>query len=787
MALLLACLTLSGLVGCGGDEIDTEQSTAVPEEETVGLPELTVTEGDGEAMVTTTQNFTYLAKNYSSVDGNAFTFNQGLEITFPEGGFEAEFNRVNFLYAADAPMKVYITYTLDGEQTEDYFFMDAFKTSFSGLITAYLDGKRGAKLEKVVFNTCEKIDATLTLYSLNTETIPLYDDDLFIENDRFKFGVRLSWGGAVTYYEDKNDGIERLENMVNIHDTGRLIQQSFYGTYSNGEYVSGTQSSGAIWPYNPVQGGDKKNNGSERLINIAVGEDYIYILSQALDWGFDENISFCYYENTYTLHDEYVKVDNVATDYSGWKHRVGGQEIPAVYLVSFFDTLCYYNGTKPWTGDTEGLKYVDNLGGWDESGSYYFGRENTEVWATWINTKNNFGFGIYCPNVDKLIAIRHQYSGTTNPWGNPTTYVAPSSSITMQAYKPIVYSYLLTSGTPDYVRGVFAENKDFTDNASLSEDKQDQRVSLDKVDMTDMDFTKEQMSGIICGKNNTEVSYNAEMQATQFRLIEGQDPYVSFDFGVNSDRVLSADDYNTVEFEYMIPTDTKSEKLTTYLFLSSGDIKKATEGYTVHTSLIKDGEYHTARLYLPDDKWSGEIHKIRFDFFYWGEAGDLLFLKSFRLTNQQEIAAVNDLTAKGSEAIFASVKETTVVFDDAEGAVKIMPTVSNGDVNVELIFSNLALSANTYKNMEIEYMIPASNSNSSYSTLFYYCAGEMKGYTGSCYAAGKLVADGEYHTLTVSFDGKEGWSGQIGKIRFDYFEGKSEPSDVIYIKSIKLK
>ena len=582
--------------------------------------------------------------------------------------------------------------------------------------------------------------------------------------------------------------MENLENMVNIHDTGRLIQQSFYGTYTNDEgYTSGYNSSNVLWPYNPVQGGDKKNNGSDRLIDVEVGEDYIYILSQSLDWAFDDQITYCYYENRYTVKDEYVLVDNVATDYSGWKHRAGGQEIPAVYLVSYFDTLCYYNGKKPWTKDDEALKYVADLGGWSESGSYYFEKNNTETWASWINTEDNFAFGIYCPNVDRLIAIRHQYTGTTNPWGNPTTYVAPSSSITMQAYKPIVYSYIMTSGTPEYVRDVFTANKDFTNNPSLSEDKQDQRISLDKIDMTDMDFTKEQTHAILCGKNNTEVTYNAEMQATQFRLIGGQDPYVSFDFIVNSDRVLSADDYNTVEFEYMIPTDTKTEKLTTYLFLSSGEIKKATEGYTVHTGLIKDGQYHTARIFLPDDKWNGQIHKIRFDFVHSGEVGDLFFLKSFRFTNAQEISATNDFSVKGSEVILASVKDTTVTFDEAAGAVRINPTVSNGDVNVELNFSALALSASTYKTLEIEYMIPKTNTQSSYQALFYYCAGSMSGYQGPCYVSGNMIADGEYHTLTVSFDGKDGWAEQIKKIRFDYYEGKSEPADALYIKSIKLK
>ena len=738
IAMLLGLVTLLGVVSC--DKVTPEKNTdttsasgqetlADSETEAVGLPELTLTEEGGVATVSTSRGLTYLAKNYSKVDGTTFTFNSGLEISFPEG-IKGDFNRVKLCYEATAPMKVYIYYTVEGESAEDYFFLEATKTDFSGLISGYLDERQGAVLQRVVFNTCEEIDAELTLYSVETEVHPVYENNLYIENDRFKFGVRLSWGGAVTYYEDKEDGIKRLENMVNIHDTGRLIQQSFYGTYTNDEgYVSGYNSGNALWPYNPVQGGDKMNNGSERLIDVEVGENYIYILSQSLDWAWDNSLTSCYYENKYTLYDEYIRVDNVATDFSGWEHVTGGQEIPAVYLVSYFDTLCYYNGKKPWTGDEDGLKYVEDLGGWDESGSYFFGRDNTEVWATWINTKNNFGFGIYCPNVDKLIAIRHEYDGTLSPTGNPTTYVAPSSSIAMQAYKPIVYSYLITSGTPEYIREIFTENKDFADNASLDEDKFDQRVVLEEFDMTDMDFSDPKLADLFCGHRHATVSYSEAEKATCIKVEVPYDPYVFLDYTVNSDKVVSADEYNAVEIEYMIPETNQRDDYRTVLFLCAGTVKKPADGFTAGSSLIKDGEYHTISLNLPKDRWSGDVHKIRFDFFHSGEVGDVLFVKSIRFKKEEtvKIAAVNDMTKKGNEAILTTPIDTQIAFDDAAGATKFATTTQNGDVSVEMVFSELGLSASTYKTLEIEYMLPKTNSCSNYNTLIYYCVGDMSG------------------------------------------------------------
>ena len=409
----------------------------------------------------TKQTVSNIANQY--IDNDTYTFEDELELLFEDGLFSGGFNRLIFNYQSSSPIKVFVTYSLDGEETNEYFYFDANKTEFRGLITGYLQNKIGASLKKLTLVACEKKQVKFTLSSVRAETLPLYDDVLCIENRRFKIGTRLSWGGALYYYEDKMSGVDELSNLINVHDVGRLIQQSFYGTRSNGEYVAG-HFSGREWPYNPVQAGDLYDNTS-RLIDVEVGEEYIYTLSQPLDWALENKLTAVYYENKYILNDDHVLVENAATDYSGWIHPNGSQEVPAVYLVSYFDTLCFYNGDKPWSEDKDGLNYVGDLGGWGQkTGSYRFIPENSETWVSWINTKDNFAFGVYCPNAHKLIAIRHRYNGTKNPSSDPATYVAPSVGIAMQPYKRIVYSYILSSGTPESVRDVFLKNKDFCIN-----------------------------------------------------------------------------------------------------------------------------------------------------------------------------------------------------------------------------------------------------------------------------------------------------------------------------------
>ena len=754
---------------------------------------------DGVIRVFGRDGLQYTVAGYQSISENRFVFNTGLEITFDEGAFASEFNRLTFDYESTAPLKVFVTYTLDGAEKTDYFFLEATKTTFRGLIEGYLYGNEGVELKKLVVDTCENVEATFILHDLETETIPVYEDDLAVENDRYKIGVRLSWGGAMTYFEDKLDGDEELANLVNIHDTGRLIQQSFYGTYTNDEgYTSEYNGSGSLWPYNPVQGGDRFNQGSDRLIDVEYDEekDYIYILSQSLDWAPNKSLTFTYYENTYSImegedegtDDDYVLVDNVATDFSGWKHIAGGQEIPAMYIVSYFDTFSFYNGTKPWTGDNEAVYYRSDLQGWENSTNIPMLRGNTETWSIWLNTADSFGFGIYCPNIQKHIAIRHRYDGSKDPMSNSCSYVAPSCSITMQAYKPIEYSYILATGSFDTIRALFTEHKDFTTNPSLSNDRTDTLVSGEKFDMMNMDFTVEANAEVFSDLRNLAVSYDSDEQAAKMSALGSKDPHATLNFDWNSDKIISDGSFNTVEVEYMLPESNSETSYSLLLFFDSGAQGGFDDARHVSGTIVRDGAYHTLSLRLPDGIISGDLHAIRFDPFATAAIGDAIYVKSIKLTDvyYPEVSAENDMIVAGSEKLFASLAGTKAYYDETQKAVAL-EVIKSGDVSVVIDFSSLALSTQDYSSLVIEYMVPATNANSSYSCTTYFATSEQGGFAEARAVYQILTVDGAYHTLTVPLADNVNWTGNIAKIRFDYFQSANVEGDVVYIKSINLQ
>jgi hypothetical protein len=264
--------------------------------------------------------------------------------------------------------------------------------------------------------------------------------------------------------------------LINQADTGRLVQQSYYGTYSNGEYVSGTYNN-ATWPYNPVQGGDVGNNAS-RIIDVVVKGNSIYIKAQPRDWAVAKSTP-SYMENVYSLVDNFVRVDNRFIDYSGWEHRYAQQELPAFYTVSYLDNFTYYGGTSSWTDAP--LTSRNDLQFWGDakyhdSCIFKMKGNNTETWCAWTNTKSGYGIGLFVPNIDVFLAGRFSYNGSKDSKNGATNYVAPLNIIKLVSYHPIEYSYMITTGTLASIRNTFKVHKNFASNGSLRENYRSDRA-----------------------------------------------------------------------------------------------------------------------------------------------------------------------------------------------------------------------------------------------------------------------------------------------------------------------
>ncbi len=669
LALCLCCLTVMQFAACNNgnttEETTPEQSEQPAPEDTTDQEEssseqtteesttepdtssgvaakpsinfdtaLNVTENGSNATVTTATGLAYAATGFSKVQDGKFMINQNYTVTLDQPVTD-EFNRLTVCFVSDAPLKCTVTYKVGSKTVDDLFYLEAGKQTFCALTKDYLAGKKATELTSISFSTCENKQTAFALCDVKTELYEVYAKEVYyIENEYYKLGVRLSWGGGICYLKDLKKSLGGIDNLINQADTGRLVQQSYYGTYSNGDYVEGDYN-GVRWPYNPVQGGDVHGNPS-RIIDIVVGENSLYVKAQPQDWGHNGDLTISYMENTYILEENYVRVDNRFVDFSGWEHRYASQELPAFYTLSYFGDFTYYGGSKSW--EDQALTTKKNLQFWGDPQynsdcTFRMRNSNTETWCAWTNSMTNYGIGLYVPNVDTLLAGRHAYNGSKDSLNGATNYVAPLCTLKIVSFEAIEYSYMMTTGSLEQIRETFKVNKDFATNESLHKNYLSDRiedegaaVSMQKIEIVDLNSAMK-----LKATNNTAVSFSDAEQAAALTIATAFDPHVTIDY-TKSSPVLKAEDYTTICITYMIPTTNSQRSYNAELFLCTGSTMGAEGGKSVRAQVVADGEYHVLEISVANlSFWSGNVNAIRFDYFDNCAEGDVMYVRSIEL------------------------------------------------------------------------------------------------------------------------------------------------------------
>jgi hypothetical protein len=190
--------------------------------------------------------------------------------------FDHSFNRYTLTYTADVPLCGTLIYETECAETEEDFFLEAGENVvFSSYINCFLSHGVACRVLRLKLRTIshERGSFELLDFAADAAVVPA-EKTYYMENHRYRVGIELCWGGGLSYLADKNCPVEGLENLLNHFDTGRLVQQSYYGT-SEPPYVCG-EFMGNRWGYNPVQGGDRGNHKS-KLIDFRLSEGEVYV------------------------------------------------------------------------------------------------------------------------------------------------------------------------------------------------------------------------------------------------------------------------------------------------------------------------------------------------------------------------------------------------------------------------------------------------------------------------------------------------------------------------------
>lgn len=386
------------------------------------------------------------------------------------------FNYYGIKYETQYYFKGTLTY-FNGvkEVSEDFFLEPSENGVFYSFIDGFLDGEKANALCDIRFQCLNGDDGDLVFYGLSTFNREIPENEIFIESENYKLGIDLHWGGALSYLEALNANVEAVivdgktkvdsnasqrygteavstsVNLINRYDTGRLVQQSYYGTI---EYETSTFMENE-WRYNPVQGGNQYNDAS-KIVDLRITEDSVYVKCRPLDWAKEkEYITPSYMEATYSFEGGLVHTSCRFVDFSGYPSAVADQEIPAFYCIEPFNRYVYYAGDKPWS--EEPLTVRDDLIFWPDAGYPNF--VSPEHWSAFTGEfDDSYGIGVYVPDETTFLSGVFAKGETTEEdpsTASPTSYIAVIKKHEFKSYEPFSYEFYLATGTSQQMREQF--------------------------------------------------------------------------------------------------------------------------------------------------------------------------------------------------------------------------------------------------------------------------------------------------------------------------------------------
>ncbi len=432
---------------------------------------------NGESVKIETQGDAFAFKN-----GSLF-FSDTVKIIFDKPSVDW-FNYYGISYCSDAYIKGTLCYRAGVVEKSEDFFLEPSESinEFYSFIDNCLENTKANAVISVEFQPLNKENGFLMLNGFSVFNRTVLEREIFIENENYKLGIDLLWGGALSYLEDKNSDVEAVRvngvvkvdsnaserynaeaisknvNLINRCDTGRLVQQSYYGTAS-GDYEPGTYM-GNTWSYNPVQGGNQYNDSS-KIVDIRVTDNSVYVKCRPLDWAKSkEHITPSYMEATYEFTHDSVHAECRFVDFSEYNNtEARTQEIPAFYCIEPLNKFVYYAGNNPWSD--EPLATVDDLIFWPDAG--YPNYTSSENWAGFTGEfSDSFGIGIYVPGEERFLTGVYQRGTVTSSdpsVESATSYIAVTKDMVLRNYEPFEYEFYITTGDSAEIRNSFREIK----------------------------------------------------------------------------------------------------------------------------------------------------------------------------------------------------------------------------------------------------------------------------------------------------------------------------------------
>ena len=301
-----------------------------------------------------------------------------------------------------------------------------------------------------------------------------YDDDYLYNSDgSFKIGARRDWGATIIFFGQKslNDwpGLNTT-NTIDANDTGREVQVAFYDPHrsSQGCAHSASCPDGQCLPvsirflgWNPVQGGNRCNNGSG-VESVSMADGLLEASVLPYQWNPDWDKPTCdgdgcgdpskeyrvsdvrYTQSIRWVRTNVAEVQMRVDNLSAIDHAPAGQEFPTLYAV--FGK----SGTQDLRVllDSEGNQVAIDVPAAND-GFFYKDFETPGGWAALQNTARDYGVGMYYENRLTTFQGWQKYDVFNNFRSRWAFGIPANGTVIARAY--------LMLGSYDTIKGLAAE------------------------------------------------------------------------------------------------------------------------------------------------------------------------------------------------------------------------------------------------------------------------------------------------------------------------------------------
>ena len=253
----------------------------------------------------------------------------------------------------------------------------------------------------------------------------------FLDNGVIRVGLDTQHGGTLAYLSlsDVDDSV------INVHDMGRYVQQSYYSGPCPYIPDGATQHPGwAGWCWNPIQAGDAFGNGAA-MTELRNDGTTLYSSCVPKQWALDDVDGECTLKTWVTLDENRVhlryRLENARSDPT--RYPAAHQELPAIYTIGRLHRLFTYTGDAPFTDGTP-TQIVNSGPPWE----YW---TSTECWAALVDD-DGWGLGVFHPGAYHTVGGLSGPPGTGGPKHGPTGYIAPLHTDVID--HDITYEYEVT-------------------------------------------------------------------------------------------------------------------------------------------------------------------------------------------------------------------------------------------------------------------------------------------------------------------------------------------------------